>query len=169
MTARCGGCLFGVFSVLFVACVGDPLKGNHFACDPSVKDSCERGFICVPVVHEKVKGVCLTRAEVEAHDIKLGDHDVGISEQSCDDTTPLNCNQVCQQALAEIQAKCAQMGGTIENPDISICLGACQCLMSKVPNIGACFKNPSCPQCANLESLASESPGEYVCKIPQER
>jgi methionine-rich copper-binding protein CopC len=37
------------------------------------------------VVHEKVKGVCLTPAEIEAHDIKLGDHDVGISETSIPD------------------------------------------------------------------------------------
>jgi len=88
--------------------------------------------------------------------------------QGCDDTTPLNCNQLCQQLLAQFQAECAQKGGTVENPDISICLGACQCLMSKVPNIGACFKNPSCPQCANLESVQSECPGEYVCKIPRQ-
>jgi len=94
MTARGARCLFGVFSVLFVACVGDPLEGKHFACDPSVKDSCAPGFICVPVVHEKVKGVCLTPAEVEAYDIKLGDHDVGISETSIPDETSVGREDV---------------------------------------------------------------------------
>jgi hypothetical protein len=39
------------------------------------------------VVSEKVKGVCLTPSEIEAHDIKLGDHDVGISETSIPDET----------------------------------------------------------------------------------
>ena len=94
MTGRGAGCLFGVFSVLFVACVGDPLKGKHYACDPSVKDSCGPGFICVPVVHEKVKGVCLTPAEAEAHDIKLGDYDVGISETSIPDETSVGTEDV---------------------------------------------------------------------------
>jgi|GEM_PF-6752377 len=86
----------------------------------------------------------------------------------CDDTTPLNCNQLCQIALAQIQAECASMGGTIENPDISICLSACQCLMAKVPNISACLKNPSCPQCADLEEVSEECGGEYICKITED-
>jgi hypothetical protein len=46
------------------------------------------------VVSEKVKGVCLTPAEVEAHDIKLGDHDVGISETSIPDETSVATEDV---------------------------------------------------------------------------
>jgi len=54
-----------ILLLLVSSCIGDPLKGVHYACEPDVEFACPEGFLCQPVEHERVHGVCLAPSEID--------------------------------------------------------------------------------------------------------
>lgn len=84
----------------------------------------------------------------------------------CEDGVVINCQEVCEEAINQAINQCNARGGVLEDIDVAGCLASCQCMLTAIPNLGACFERPQCPGCEDLQSVVEGcGQAQAICRV----